>query len=907
MESGTRFAHYMILSAMGKGAMGEVWKAQDTKLGREVAIKSLPEQFAQDADRLVRFEREARTLATLNHANIAAIYGLEKSGGETALVMELVEGPTLADRLATGPMRLDEALGAARQIAEGLEAAHEQNIVHRDLKPANIKLRPDGTVKLLDFGLAKSIDGLSTSMPTLMTQPGLILGTAAYMSPEQAEGKPVDRRTDIWAFGCVLYEMLTGKRAFRGESLTDTLAAVMTSEPDWSALPAATPQQVRTLLRRCLQKNLRQRLQAIGDARVALEEIASGVGSSVTDSGLRPPGSDESLQSPFAAKRPSRIAWIAAGVAMLAVVILAASLYFVSRGHAAAQPLHLSMTLPEDWSLAISSTGLAPTSLVVSPNGQRMAILARRGQSPSTILIRDFDSPLVRPLAGTENATSLFWSADSNFIGFVSDDKLKTVAASGGDPKFVCDVTPPFGGGTWNSGGMIVFSMPNMPEKGIHKLWKVAAGGGQPTLALTNAPVPEGTNGVEASPRFLRDGRSLLYTTFRNANELIVYAGRLDSPDRVKVVATESTNVQYAEGRLLYMRGATLMAQSFDEKRLAVTGNPVAVVDKVLRQGFNPGYGLFSASENGILAYESDTAVETQLAWVDRQGHTLELIGDRKNYRAIALSHNEDRVAALIPPDLWIVNLSNNQSTQLTFSADKKGFPLWSPDDNFIDFGGPSKSASSTAYRKPSNGAGAAELIFPDGRPSLPFDRFSNGSLLYASSSPDVNGPDLWVLPGSGDRTPFRLAATPVSKRIAKFSPNGHWVAYVTNDTNGENVWVVPYLGRTDASGAKWKISGTDGGRLPQWSPDGRELFYVSSSGMLTAVEVNDDGQALGPGRSTALFTIAMSQLENGYAGWVYAVSKSGNFLVLRSSPSSSNAVSEPVNIQVNWAAGIGK
>ena len=894
LAPGSRVGPYEIAAQIGAGGMGEVYRAIDTNLGRHVAIKVLPEAVAADRDRLARFDREARTLAALNHPNIAAIYGLERSGGPVALVMELVEGLTLADRIAQGAIPVAEALPIARQIAEALEAAHEQGIIHRDLKPANIKLRPDGTVKVLDFGLAKQTatlgpDGVTRSLNQSVTDVGRTVGTPAYMAPEQARGARVDKRTDIWAFGCVLFEMLTGTRLFGGASVADTLALVMTQEIDWNLLPTPLPAAVRALLRRCLERDPRKRLGDVAAIRFALEDVAGTVAV----------GSAEAPPASFAPRRRERTAWMVAGVAMLVAVVLTAALYVVSRPREA-QPLRLKMTLPESWSLALSSSQGEPTSLVLSPDGRRVAIVARQAEGPSTILMQELDSLAARPLAGTEGATSLFWSPDSRFIGFFAEGQLKKLDLLGGGPTVLCKATTPFGGGTWSRDGTIVFSM---QEKGNYRLLKVADSGGQPTDALPDGPAGGQTDGQEIRPWFLPDGRRLLYVLYGAGTKAAVYAGTLDSPDRVKVVETDSSNAQYASGYLLFLREATLMAQPFDEKRLAVTtANPVPVVQRVQRQGAIPPYRLFSASQTGVLAYQVETEAAT-LAWVDRGGHTLGTIGEPANYRGIALSHDETRVVAVIgrrqgpldkPPNLFIINLSNGLSTQFTF--DGGGFPAWSHDDRFIDF-----SFGLRGYRKLSNGAGASERILPDEKaPHFPFDRGSDDSVLMMIQR-DHPGADLTVLPGTGDRTPFRLASTPQDKRIGKFSPDTRWVAYVSNERGSvQNVWVAPVVRGTGAGDVKYLIStGADGGTLPQWSADGRELFYISSSEMLTAVQVNGDGQDFKMlSRPKALFPIRVSQSEGGYSGWHYAVAKDSRFLVIRGSE-------EPVSIEVNWTAGL--
>jgi Tol biopolymer transport system component len=505
--------------------------------------------------------------------------------------------------------------------------------------------------------------------------------------------------------------------------------------------------------------------------------------------------------------------------------------------------------------------------------------------------MRELDSPAARPLAGTEGATSVFWSPDNRFIGFFAEGKVKKVDLSGGVPTVLCAAMAPFGGGTWSREGTIVFST---QEKGNYRLWKVADSGGQPTDALPD-PAAGSQAGQEIRPWFLPDGRTLLYVAYGAGAKTAVHAGRLDSPDRVKVVDTDSSNAQYANGYLLFLRGAALMAQPFDEKRLAVTGTPVPVVEHVQRQGAIPPYRLFSASQNGVLAYQAATEAAT-LAWVDRRGQTLGTVGERANYRGIALSHDETRVVAAIgqPPNLFIINLSNGVRTQFTF--DGGGFSAWSHDDRFIDF-----NSNFRGIHKPSNGAGAGERILPDEKgPHFPFDRGSDDSVLMMIPR-DHPGADLTVIPGTGNRTPFRLASTPQDKRIGKFSPDAHWVAYVSNERGSvQNVWVVPVVRGTGAGDVKYLIStGADGGTLPQWSADGRELFYVSSSEMLTAVQVNGDGhafQALAPPK--ALFPIRVSQAEGGYGGWHYAVSKDGRFLVIRGSE-------ESVSIEVNWTAGL--
>jgi serine/threonine protein kinase len=863
--------------------MGEVYRARDPRLGREVAIKVLPGGLTDDQDRLKRFEREARAAAALNSPNILTVFDIGHDGPAPYIVSELLEGQSLARCLFTAqPLPVRKVIDYAVQIARGLAAAHERGIVHRDLKPANLFVTNDGRVKILDFGLAKLIEheaaaaGASQmSTATFETTPGVVLGTIGYMSPEQVRGQTADYRSDIFSFGAILYEMLSGRRAFVADTAAETMTAILKEDPPDLQLQGvrAIPPAVARIVDRCLEKGPGARFQSTGDLAFSLEALSTSSGQS------------ETLPASSVPRRSERTAWIVGGAAMLTAVGLAAALYIVSRPRET-QPLHVSMTLPEGWNLALSSSVGEPTSLVVSPNGRRVAIVARRENGPTMILMRELDSRSARQLAGTEGATSLFWSPDSRFIGFFADGKIMKVDVSGGVPTSLCHASALFDGGTWSRDGTIVYSI---FENGNFSLWRVAASGGQPS-ALRNTSAGQQANGWELRPWFLPDGRSFLYVVFRSGAKPAVYAGSLDSGERVKVVETDSANVQYANGYLLFGSGATLMAQPFDEKRHAVTGVPIPVVDNVRRQGvIGLPYRLFSASQTGVLAYQVATDDAT-LAWVDRRGQVLGTIGERAKYEGIALSHDETRVAAVVddPSNLFIINLSNAVRTQFTFDPDPAAFPIWSPDDQFIDF-----DKNFVPIRRPSNGAGAIQRTLPDQKgPALPFDRGRDDSLLVMIPRGKT---DLTVIPGSGDRTPFRLASTPDDKRLAKFSPDGRWVAYVSWDFSGQDVWVVPVIRRTGAGDVKFRISGADGGTLPQWSADGRQLFYISSSEMLTAVEVNGDGQAFQQLGSKALFPIRVSQIGGGYKGWHYAVSKDGRrFLIIL-------GAEEPVSIEVNW------
>ena len=592
---------YEIQSAIGVGGMGEVYCARDAKLGRDVALKVLPEAFAGDPDRMARFQREAKVLASLNHPNIASIYGLEDSGRTHALVMELVEGPTLADRIKSGPIPVDEAVLIAKQIAEGLEYAHERGIVHRDLKPANVKVSRNDAVKILDFGLAKAVEGEAVEIdmansPTLTrmaTQAGFIIGTAAYMSPEQAKGKPVDRRADIWAFGCVLYEMLTGKMAFHGDTVTDILAAIVKEEPDWSQLPERTPLRARVLLRRCLQKDPKQRLRDIGDARISLDEIISGA----------------PLEMPAPGELAATSGWRAAldwhaivpwSIACLMVAALAPIAYIQLRKKplSPAQPVRFEIPLPEKVTMSITG------SYALSPDGSQLAFFATDSDGVFRLWIRSLDSLEAHPLAGSESTVGapFFWSPDGRYIAFDAGGKLKKIDISGGGTETLCDL-PGFGvGGSWNRDGVILFGQ----YPGV--IMRVSANGGPVTPLTALDPSRNETN--HSSPTFLPDGRHFIYLrTSSQPENSGVYIGSLDSKpeqqDSKQLVATPygleyvpSSDAQ--QGELLFVRDGALMAQAFDSGRMELSGDPVPVVRS--RWERQRAGGFFSASASGVLA-----------------------------------------------------------------------------------------------------------------------------------------------------------------------------------------------------------------------------------------------------------------------------------------------------------------
>jgi eukaryotic-like serine/threonine-protein kinase len=845
IQSGTHIGPYEILSAIGAGGMGEVYRARDPKLGRDVAIKVLPEAFARDAERMARFQREAKVLASLSHPNIATIYGLEDSGSTRALVMELVEGPTLADRIKAGPIPVDEAVRIARQIADALEYAHERGIIHRDLKPANVKVTSDDAVKVLDFGLAKALEGdpssidISTS-PTISrmaTMQGVLLGTAAYMSPEQAKAKSVDRRADIWAFGCVLYEMLTGKQAFTGETVTDTLACVIKEEPDPSKLPAATPMRVRVLLQRCLQKDPKQRLRDIGDARISLDEVLSGAPD------LAPMGRAEGAVGPFWRRV---LPWALFGVTAIAFAVLGGVYLRVVKMPKSVEPMRLEITVPEKVTLG--------PALGLSPDGRQLVFAAIGPDGVIRLWIRSLDSGEAHPLPGSETTRTVpppfIWSPDSRYIAFDAGGKLKKIAVSSGATEMLCDLQETAVGGSWNAEGVVIFGQTN------GGLMRVSANGGMPspltTLDLSRA------EGAHFLPSFLPDGRHFLYLRVGSKPENNgIYIGSLDAKpeeqDRRRLLAINSDAI-YAPssdpsfGQLLFVRDGTLIAQPFDARRLELSGEPATVAERI---GTYSTFGLFSISKNGILVYRtSGGGGEFQLTWFDRQGKVLGTAGERALYSTPALSPDGKRAVVRrvdlqsIPPkdDLWLVDFSRATTTRFTFGSVRAEYPIWSPDGNRIIFVSGSNPDARYLYEKPASGAGDEEPLLKSSELNFPSNVSRDGRfLLYTAVDPKTKY-DLWVLPFKGDKKPFPFLRTEFSEVDAHFSPDGHWVAYGSDESGDFEIYVRRFSPEPTAKGSdtggKWQIS-YGGGTEPRWSGDGKELYYLTRDSKVMVVEVS--------------------------------------------------------------------
>jgi len=907
ISPGMRIGAYEVTSKIGQGGMGVVYRARDTRLQRDVALKLLPDHFAADPERLARFQREAQVLASLNHPNIAQIYGLEQiSSG--CIVMELVEGETLADRIERGRVPVDDAIAISQQIVDALEAAHERDVVHRDLKPANIKLTPDGNVKVLDFGLAKALSGSGTeadasNSPTIMTgsMPGVVMGTAAYMSPEQARGRHVDARTDIWAFGCILYEMLTGHQVFAGETATDSIAKIIGGQPDWTLLPDNTPASVRVLLNLLLKKELRERLQHIGDARLFFKpEIFADL--------------PAAMNARVSGRRRTWIVAGALGVALAATLIVGGG-YF-RNVPADAQAIHYEMPAPA-----------ALSDLIISPDSQNLAyVVSAEGQSE--IRIQPLGSLTARSLPGTENARSLFWAPDNGRLAFLSGGKwMKIDVTSGISEMFYDASSTPFSRisapASWSRDGVILFTDFIHGTRDFIGLAQISANGGNLT-PITSATL-SGKELFHFAPAFLSDGRRFLFHAgdvpgFRQ-EKVALYVGSLDSKSTTRLMeigvldqSQGNSPVSYVPGYLLFVRNRALMAQRFDEEHLQFLGEPVALAENV-RQ--------FAASATGALVYRRATDLRSsvprqQLVWFDRNGRPVGEVASSAMYQAPRLSRDGRRLAVAISEsgdgrwDVWIMDLARNSASQLTFDPGGDSVPVWSPDGTQIVFAssrGTNTPVPAKIYQKASNGAGTDRLLFEpaDGEAAMPLDWSPDGEniIFFRQPSNTVLLSDLWILPLSGGKKPFPYLQGSYRRSHAQFSPDGRWIAYTSNETGIANIVVQPF---PDATQGKWRLS-VNGGVEPRWRRDGRELFYLALDGKMMAVPITS-GSSFESGQPVTLFQTRLSaDRTNITPVFRYDVSGDGQrFLITAPAPAAdAKSAVVPLNVVLNWTAGLKK
>jgi eukaryotic-like serine/threonine-protein kinase len=883
LSVGDRLGPYEILTPIGAGGMGEVYRAKDTKLKRDVALKVLPAAFANDPERMARFQREAEVLAALNHPNIAAIYGIEQQ----ALVMEFVEGETLK-----GPLPTATALSYARQIAEALEAAHEKGIVHRDLKPPNVKVTPAGVVKVLDFGLAKAMEqpadpggsSISSTLTFPLSMPEVIMGTPAYMSPEQAQGSGTDRRADIWSFGAVLYEMLTGTRAFPGKSVSDTLVSVLKEEPDWSALPEDMPAPVRELLRRCLTKDRKRRLQAIGDARIVIEDVLGGA--------------SQEGGTPVAA---SRSRWHWAAVAAVLVVAVAAAGYFLARSAAPALTSQFTVEPPPD---TVFSGAFAATA--ISPDGRFLVYGAAtgRGAGAPTLWLRPLDSLAARSLPGTEEGNFPFWSPDSKSIAFFASGKLKRVDITGGAPLVLCDAPTADNasvGGAWSRDGVLLFGAPD----GLHR---VPASGGVPVL-LTKADVQEFGHGF---PQFLPDGKRFLYfLESRGSNTQGIYAASLDRPqDRVQILQT-SAKALYAPpvaghpGYLLWLRGQTLLAQRFEAGNLRLEGDPTPLDENVGANGLQRA--AFWTSEAGLLAYRTGVnSLRAKLVWIGRDGKRLGEAGPEDNYSFLRLSPDGKRVAlGRRDPagldDIWLLEFGRSVFTRFTFDPKRGVVPIWSPDGRQIAFRS-DRSGVSQLYRKDSAGAGQEDQLTTGPNNKFPSDWSRDGRyLLYSEETPKAA--NMMAIPLEGERKPMVVWQTPFHDERGVFSPDGKWIAYDSDESGPNEVYVRAFSSAAAAARGKWQVS-TQGGTRPRWRGDGKELFYLadsnrfSQSTRMMAAGIRTTATGVETDKPRELFPIFV-----GFGGSPYDVTSDGQRFLVEELSTATGPNQTPLTVVTNWQA----
>jgi serine/threonine protein kinase/Tol biopolymer transport system component len=908
---GGRLGAYEIVAKLGEGGMGEVYRARDTTLNRDVAIKLLLPDVASDPDRLARFSREAQVLASLNHPNIAHIYGLDRpegrdrqdgQDGKTAfIVMELVEGEELAQRIARGPMPPDEALPIARQIADALAAAHEQGIVHRDLKPANIKIRPDGTVKVLDFGLAKAIEeaggaggpgrsgGLENSptltSPAMLTGVGVILGTAAYMSPEQAKGRPADKRSDVWAFGCVLYEMLTGVRAFAGDDVADVLASVLARPINLDVLPRGIGPSIRLLLVRSLERDRAKRIADISVGRFLLEEPA-----------------EISSGSAAAPARKGR-----KGLFLVGSIVAAALLAVAFALRPQPPALHsASFEVDAPEKTVLVTAGRLGTSAVISPDGSHVAFTARDNTGHIQIWLRALDDVTPRPLPGTDGAVFPFWSPDSKSIAFFIAGRLQRLDITGGSPQTICPVNGSAPrGGTWNASGEIVFGTTN------DELLRVSAAGGDPKPVRTRQPAASGR-----FPSFLPDGRRFVYSRGATTSSPGgVYLASLDDDEPKLLIAGTDTGAVYAANDyLIFARGATLFAQAVDAKTLQSRGDAHRLAEHV-ETGVYSGVLSFSVSRDGVLAYGTGTSRTglLQLVWVDRDGRVIGTVGPAGSYTGIDLSPDGKRLAVHRHEgnadgsggDIWIMDLVRSTVSRFTFDATlEQTSPIWSPDGTRIAYSS-DPGRKQGVFVKSADGSSPEQLLFErevDSGPGrlLPQSWAPDSSRIVVQNNLPQTLQDLWVLPTVGDRKPVPFAQSRFNEAYGQISPDGRWLAYQSDESGVPQIYVRPF----PTGSGKWQIS-TNLGFLPRWRRDGKELFFMDAgaAGRMVAVAWKGDGAAPEPGPPQYLFDSGFALAPHPSSYLPYAVSSDGQRFMIPRPPATveTENTRSPIVVVEDW------
>jgi serine/threonine-protein kinase len=885
MSSGTRIGAYEVIESLGAGGMGEVYSARDTRLDRIVAIKILPDAFAHDPDRLARFEREAKMLAALNHPNIASIYGVEEGAGRHALVLELVDGPTLAERIAQGPIPIDEALAIAGQIIDALEAAHEAGVIHRDLKPGNIKVRPDGAVKVLDFGLAKlgadaasstSILGGMSLSPTIstpaMTGFGIILGTAVYMSPEQARGKAVDKRADIWSFGCVLYEMLTSRRAFDGEDVTETVGAVIHKEPAWNLLPPTTPAAVRVALQRCLEKNPKQRIRDVGDVRLALRGAFDA-----------PAATAPNAQPAVAPKPLWRRALPVGAAAIIAGVVAGLGAWVVAtRNERPPAPSRFTLTLPPSDQLPAA----AGTLVGISHDGRTLLYRARRSGTFGLYrrALDQFDAVAIGD-AGVSEAP--FFSPDDQWVGFVVAGTLKKVPVVGGPSQTVSTFPSTVRGASWGADGTIVVGAR------ANGLMQVSAAGGIPT-PLGRKP----DQGREYwYPQILPGGRAVLFTSsVSTVDSGQIEVLRLDTGEQ-RTLLPGAAGRLLPTGHLVFLRGGALWAVRFDLDRLDVVGTPALVAEGVrVEVG---GAVQYATSDDGTLVYVAGTGVivpTANLAWVDRSGREELVKAPARGYYAPRVSPDGTRAAIDVRDqdnDIWIWDFGRQTLTRLTFDPGNDQYPLWTADGQRVAFSS-TREQTLSPFWQAADGTGVPQRLATTATPLDQSSLSPDGKRMVLRNLTPGNGEDIVMLSMEGERHIEPLIHSPFRERNAEISPDGRWIAYQSNESGVDQVYVRPFPA---VDSGRWQVS-TNGGQKPFWARNGRELFYIANDGSLMSVPIQA-GTVFNFGNPARLFD-ASPYIGNGLVGRTLDVSPDGRrFLMIKSLKQEETTAQ--INVVLNW------
>jgi Tol biopolymer transport system component/tRNA A-37 threonylcarbamoyl transferase component Bud32 len=880
LAAGARLGVYEIVGPIGVGGMGTVYRARDTRLPRDAAIKISAQKFSD------RFAREAHAIASLNHPNITTLYDV----GPDYLVMELIEGVTLGERIAQGPLSLDEASSIARQIADALDYAHERGIVHRDLKPGNVKIRPDGVVKVLDFGLAKAGAGRTATQsddsPTMampQTDVGVIVGTAAYMAPEQVTGKEVDKRADIWAFGCVFYEMLTGRSAYQADTSQETMASILRNEPDLTRVPA----QARRLLKRCLEKDPQKRLRHIGDVMSLLDE---------------PPSAEHSAIAPPAAPvRTSRRLWPAVAGAV-AIIAVAVAVWTVRRPQTnPGEAVRFEVGVTEGMQFFYGA------AMAVSPDGRWMVFPAIGEDGVARYWIRSLGTVEARPLPGTETAyVPAAWSWDSRYVFFntLTNPQLQRVEIQGGPPQSLGNAGGALNGLTSSESGGIVFA-----TTGNRPLLRMPAGGGTP-VPITALGAREGAHKF---PQFLPDGRRFLYfRVSEDLNVMGVYVGSVDAkPEEQSSTRLLATNRQAyysatadGSGHLIFMRDTTLMAQPFDPATLQLSGDAAPIAENVDSFAIQ-SYGLFAVSNTGTLVYRGGAVAKVSLVWFDQSGRPGATFGEPGEYSAPAVSPDQTRVAIArgFPPnrDVWVVDVGRGTTTRFTFDTADDFNPIWSPDGTSIAFTS-TRSGEQKLYIKPADGSGDERLLTD--MPGTATSWSHDGRFLLFTATDPKTGSDLWALPdprqSSGTSKPFVVLSTPFNELGGQFSPDGRWIAYTSNDSSTSDVYVRPFSpdGNASAARGKWLVSTAGISTQPRWGADGKQLFYASAATFgLMAVDV-DTQAGFKTGSPKRLFTAPPPFLP---VGWNLA--PDGKRFLFLTTPNGGRTA--PFTVVVNWASAL--